>query len=385
MSEDTIDVLCLTSSMGIGGAEKQISVSSERLAEKGVDIRIVCLRPVGAMGEQLMDSQVDVVSLNIEKNYQLLYKFPRLLFLLFEKRPDIIHGHMYHSNVLSRLLSLLSPNAESVSTVHSTYETNGRGLPKTSGGDLPEVTIRERMYRATDVLSDLTTFVSESSRQRYIDINAVSERSSMVVYNGIDTQEFHRDSERRAAIRDRHGADEKFVWLAAGRFTNAKDYPTMIRAFGRLSAPDNELWILGDGELKPEVEREIQQEGVADRITLLGTTNDVPSYMSAADGFVLSSHWEGFGLVVAEAMACELPVVATRCGGPEEIVVDGETGHLCEARDPAALAAAMDRLRATKPAERNRMGRRGRRVIENRFDLEKIADQWKEIYRSLLG
>lgn len=383
MTKDTIDVLCLTSSMGIGGAEKQISVASAKLAKQGVDVQIVCLRPLGAMGKQLRDSQVDVVSLNVERNYQLLYKLPRLLSLLLESQPDVIHGHMYHSNVLSRLLSPLAPNARSVSTVHSTYETNDRGLPKTSDDDLPEVTIRELMYRATDVLSDLTTFVSESSRQRYIDIKAVSERRSMVVYNGIDTEEFSKDPEQRAAVRDRHGAGDEFVWLAAGRYTSAKDYPTMIRAFGRLSAPNSELWILGDGELKPEIEREIRREGVADRVELVGTTDDVPSYMSAADGFVLSSHWEGFGLVIAEAMACELPVVATRCGGPEEIVVDEETGYLCEARDPAALAAAMDRLRARAPAERSRMGRRGRRVVEDRFDVEEIADQWKEIYRSL--
>ena len=385
MTEDTIDVLCLTSSMDIGGAEKQISISSTKLAKKGVDVRIVCLRPLGAMGEQLRDRQVDVVSLNVERNYQMLYKLPRLLSLLLKNRPDVIHGHMYHSNVLSRLLSPLVPNAKSISTVHSTYETNDRGLPKTSDDDLPEVTIRELMYKATDVLSDLTTFVSEASRQRYIDINAVNERQSLVIYNGIDTEEFSKDPEQRAAVRDRHAAGDEFIWLATGRFTNAKDYPTMIRAFSRLSAPNSELWILGDGELKPEIKWEIQREGLADRIKLLGTTDDVPSYMSAADGFVLSSQWEGFGLVVAEAMACELPVVATRCGGPEEIVIDGETGYLCEPRDPAALAAKMDRLVATEQAERERMGKRGRRVIEDRFNLEKIVDQWKEIYHRLLN
>lgn len=344
MTEDRITVLCLTSSLGIGGAEKQISLLYERLEKRGVDTHIVSLRPVGPMGETLLDTPVEVTSLDITNKLQLSYKLPGLLYQILESRPDVIHGHMYHSNILSRLLAVVFPNVASVSTVHSTYETTNK--------ELPEVTIRELTYRATDAVSDLTTFVSEVSRRRYRDIKAVDGKKSTVIYNGIDTAEFQSDSERRATLRDHHGVDDEFVWLAAGRFTPAKDYPTMVRAFGRLSETNSELWILGKGGLDAEIEREIRNRGLTERIKLLGTTDDVPGYMSAADGFVLSSHWEGFGLVVAEAMACELPVVATRCGGPEEIVVDGETGYLCEPRDPAALAAKMDRLVATEQAER---------------------------------
>lgn len=377
MAKESITVLSLTSSMDIGGAEKQISLSYDKLAEKGIDIQIICLRPLGPMGERLKDSPVDVISLKLDNKYKLLYKFPLLFYQILKSQPDIIHSHMYHSNILSRLLSLFFPSVKSVSTVHSTYETNGRNHP--------EVTIRELLYRVTDVLSDLTTFVSKSSRRRYIDIKAVDKTKSMVIYNGIDTTEFQNDSNQGTTLREKHGVDDEFVWLAAGRFTPAKDYQTMIRAFSRFSEPNSELWILGEGELKPEIELEIERWALTERVKLLGTTDDVPKYMNAADGFVLSSQWEGFGLVVAEAMACELPVVATKCGGPEEIVIDGETGYLCRACDPAALAATMDRLVATEQAERERMGERGRRVIEDRFDLEKIAAQWKEVYRRLLN
>lgn len=376
MAEDRIDVLYLTTSMGLGGADRQISLLSRELAETDVNVRVVSLRPLGPMGRALADCDVEVTSLEIDEKWRLAYRFPALLGRLLVDRPDFIHGHMYHSNVLSRTLSALVPGSKSVSTVHSTYETRNE--------ELPEVTVRELTYRVTDVLSDLTTFVSDASRRRYLDVKAVSERRSMVVYNGIDMAEFHREPERRTAIRDEHGVDDTFIWLAVGRFTNAKDYPTMIRAFDQIAETDGELWIIGEGRLRPEIEREIRSRGLADQARLLGTTDDVAGYMSAADGFVLSSRWEGFGLVVAEAMACELPVVATRCGGPEEIVVDGETGRLCEAGNPAALAGGMERLMQTDRSERRRMGAAGRREIEERFDVTGIAEQWRAVYDGLL-
>ncbi|KYH25114.1 trehalose synthase [Halalkalicoccus paucihalophilus] len=102
--------------------------------------------------------------------------------------------------------------------------------------------------------------------------------------------------------------------------------------------------------------------------------------MSAADGFVLSSHWEGFGIVVAEAMACELPVVSTACGGPEEIVADGETGYLSEVRDPDQLAANMDTVLEMEDGTRERMGTRGRERIVEAFGIDRIVEQWRAIY-----
>lgn len=377
MTEDSIDVLYLTTSMGLGGADKQISLLSRELAAENVDVHVVALRPLGPMGRALVDSAVEITSLEINEKWRLAYNFPVLLGRLLVDRPDVIHGHMYHSNVLGRVLSTLVPGSTSVSTVHSTYETRDE--------ELPEVTVRERTYRATDVLSDLTTFVSDASRRRYIGVKAVNETTSMVIYNGIDTTEFHSDPERRTTIRGGHSVDGAFVWLAVGRFTHAKDYPTLIRAFDRLAAPDSELWILGEGRLKTKIERQIRERELTDRVKLLGTTDDVAGYMSAADGFVLSSRWEGFGLVVAEAMACELPVVATKCGGPEEIVVDEKTGYLCQAGNPAALAAGLERLMEQDPAERERMGKAGRREIADRFDMSEIASQWKTVYEGLLN
>lgn len=366
-----LDVLYLTASMGMGGADKQISLLARGLAQSPIETEIVCLRPLGPMGREVREAGVPITSLDIGGKHELAYKLPRLVQHVRECDPDVIHGHMYHSNMLARVLAPLV-GAASISTVHSTYETRDASLP--------DATLRERLYRYTDRLSDLTTFVSDASRERYVDIDAVSAETAKTVYNGIDTEEFQHDHERRTRIRDELGAEGKFIWLAVGRFVQAKDYPTMIDAFSRISAENAELWILGHGRLEGEVREAIERRGLDDEVTLLGTTEEVQAYMSAADGFVLSSHWEGFGIVVAEAMACELPVVSTECGGPEEIVLDGETGYLCDVKDPDGLSGKLNAVLEMEEQERERMGKRGRERILNEFGIRRIVDEWKGIY-----
>lgn len=365
-------ILYLTSSMGMGGADKQISLLARSLHGDGIETRIVCLRPLGPMGEEIRKSRVPIDSLEIERKGELVYKLPRLFQYLRAYEPDVLHGHMYHSNMLARVFASLV-GANSISTVHSTYETRDASLP--------EITWRERLYRYSDHLSKLTTFVSDSSKHRYIAIEAVSAEKATTVYNGVDTEEFRYNREDRVRIRNEE-ADE-FIWLAVGRFVQAKDYPTMIEAFSKASTENAELWIIGHGRLRDEIARLIKQKGLTEEIKLLGTTDSVNAYMSAADGFVLSSHWEGFGIVIAEAMACELPIVSTTCGGPEEIVVDGETGYLCNIKDSKEMAEKLNAMMEMDGQTRARMGKRGRKRIEERFSIQRIVDEWKGIYSNV--
>ena len=125
-----------------------------------------------------------------------------------------------------------------------------------------------------------------------------------------------------------------------GRFLELKDYPNLIRAFAqvRTRKPGIKLAIVGDGPLKADLEAVMNSLGVTDDVHLLGVRHDIPELMSACDVFVLSSASEGFGLVVAEAMACERIVVATDCGGVREVV--GNAGLLVPLQDPEKLASA---------------------------------------------
>ena len=208
----------------------------------------------------------------------------------------------------------------------------------------------------------------------------------MLVPNGVATATYERDPGARLRTRAMLGAGDGFIWLAVGRLTEAKDYPMMLNAFASL-LPTHQgarLWIAGQGEAADAIAGRISAAGLNDRVTLLGPRSDVPALMQAADAYVLSSAWEGLPMVLLEAGASGLPIVATDVGGTREAVLDGETGLVCPPGDSDALTAAMTRLMDLEPSERIAMGEAGRAHIRRTFDLDAVADRWAHIYRSLI-
>jgi len=125
------------------------------------------------------------------------------------------------------------------------------------------------------------------------------------------------------------------------------------------------------------------QLGVADRIRFLGVRHDVAGLMSASDVFVLSSAWEGFGLVVAEAMACERVVVATDCGGVREVV--GEAGYLVKSKDAKALAQALQTTLQLPATQSATLGRAARQRIVALYALDTVVAKWLKLYAGAIS
>jgi glycosyltransferase involved in cell wall biosynthesis len=134
-----------------------------------------------------------------------------------------------------------------------------------------------------------------------------------------------------------------------------------------------------------ETEALARSLGVEGRVRFLGVRRDVAELMSAADGYVLSSAWEGMPVVLLEAGATGIPIVATAVGGNREVVLDGRTGFLVPPGDPAALATAMLRLAELPPDQRRRLGQLGREHIDTRYSLPHVIDLWEEMYRDQLA
>jgi glycosyltransferase involved in cell wall biosynthesis len=181
-------------------------------------------------------------------------------------------------------------------------------------------------------------------------------------------------------------ADADFIWLAAGRLTSAKDYPNLLRAFAqtRLSRPDACLWVAGEtaGAQFHRLTALASRLNISDCVRWLGVRRDMPALLDAADGFVLSSAWEGMPLAVGEAMAMEKPVVATDVGGVHELL--GDCGILTPARNPDALAAAMLEVMRKPEVVRQARGYAARERIAGHFSMDAKADEWEALYISLL-
>ncbi|MCL6473653.1 MAG: glycosyltransferase [Firmicutes bacterium] len=357
--------------LAVGGAETQLVRVATRLKQRGWDVRVVTLMPPRAYADVLEQAGIPVTSLGIRDKRPALRPIWRLARIIRDWQPVIVHSHMVHANILTRFTRLLVPVPVLVCSARSIRE----------GGRL-----REWLYRLTDPLCDLTTHVCEAGAQRYIRERIVPPHKMRVVYNGVDVEQFRPDGQRREQMRRDSQMDNHFVWLAVGRLEAPKDYPTLIRAFARISdvREGTLLWIVGDGPLRRQVDALTRDMGLQLRVRFWGLRADVPNLMNAADAFVMSSSWEGLPNVLLEAQACGLSAVVTGVGGNAEVVIHEKTGFIVPPQNPTALAEAMLRLMDMPGEVRQQMGMLARQRAEQLFSLESVVTQWENLYYELL-
>jgi glycosyltransferase involved in cell wall biosynthesis len=165
-----------------------------------------------------------------------------------------------------------------------------------------------------------------------------------------------------------------------------KNPALLLKAFARAPAldPRAHLLLVGHGELRPELERQIDALRQRERIHLLGVRSDIPEVLNAADVFVLSSDWEGNPLSVMEAMASGTPVISTAVGGVPELVEDGESGMLVPQGDAQALAGAMQYM-LENPKVKISMGRASARRAVEHFDVQAMTEAYEQLYRTIIA
>lgn len=363
-------VLFVVTTLAWGGAESQVIDLASRLKARGWDVAVATLLSHAKRRVSLESVGVSVHTLGLEPRRPDPRALWRLVRLIRVFKPTVVHAHMVHANLLSRIARLFSPVPVLISSAHSTNE-GGRW--------------REVAYRMTDRLTDLTTNVSHAAVQRSVEGRAAPPHRIRFMPNGIDLGRFRRDVEVRAVVREVLAAEGRFVWLAVGRFDASKDYPNLLRAFGRVAdhAARPLLLMVGEGPLRQEMEAYARKEGLGEEVQFLGRREDVPDLMNAADAYVMSSAWEGLPMVLLEAAASGLPIVATDVGGNAQIVRQQETGELVPAGDSVALAAAMARLMDLPRQVRQQWGKAGATHVRRTFGLDEVVDQWERLYTEL--
>lgn len=357
-------IFFLITGLEMGGAEQVVVHLADALAARGHEIRIAYMTGPAVVlpknpGIQLvnfaMKSKADVAS--------ALFKLRKLLRSF---QPDVVHSHMVHANILARLARLVAPVPRLISTAHSSNE----------GGKL-----RMLAYRLTDALADISTNVSEDAVEAFIKAKAARPGRMVALHNGVAINAFAFNAEARMRVRQSLliGEDCRLL-LAVGRLHDAKDYPNLFNALALLPAGqlDYRLCIAGDGPLRQHLQALALDLGLADRVSFLGVRHDIPDLMSAADIFVLSSAWEGFPMVVMEAMAGERVVVATDCGGVREAV--GDAGFLVEPRDAKALAHALQTALQLSANESASLGRAARQRVAEKYSLDATVEKWLQLY-----
>lgn len=359
-------IALLVTGLNMGGAENQVVNLVDRFLALGHQVLLIALTGDAAVLPK--NPEVQLARLQMAKTPAgFLAGYRRARRLLREFFPDVVHSHMVHANVFSRLLRLTTAMPRLICTAHSSNE----------GGAL-----RMWAYRLTDSLADMTTNVSHDAVMSYIRCGAVLPRKIMAMRNGIDCEKFRFDAASRAEVRHALGLEQDTpVLLAVGRFTEAKDYSNLLTAFSTVSTRRGDciLLIAGGGKEQSRYEAQARHLNIAEKVRFLGVRRDIPALMSAADIFVLSSAWEGLPLVVGEALACERVIVSTDAGGIREWL--GGIGHVVPTKNSPALAAAILQSLELTAAEKNRQGQAGREYVLKHYSLEAVAAHWLEIYQ----
>ncbi|MDA5544427.1 glycosyltransferase [Yersinia rochesterensis] len=362
-----MNLLYIITGLGMGGAEKQTVLIANKMHEAGHNVMIISLT-----GDTLV-KPTDGVQLNelkLEKTPFSLFKGLFKVRKIIKKfKPDIVHSHMFHANLFARLLRTFTKIPVLICTAHNTNEGSS---------------LRMLAYKYTDKLASLSTNVSQDAVDSFIQKGASTAARMIVVSNGIDTSQFDFSMDDRKTKRSELGIfDDTPMLLSVGRLTEAKDYPNLLTAYSLLIKNNKfqsfpRLFIVGTGHLEGQLKSMSKEFGIENYVTFLGQRNDIRQLMCAADIFILSSEWEGFPLVITEAMACKKLIVATDAGGITEAL--GDCGSVVPVKDPARLSQEINKMINLSDEQKEILGNKVRERIKQTNSIEKIIERWMSIY-----
>ncbi len=361
----------LITTLQFGGAQTLLLNLAICLKQRGWSVNVIYLRPPYDFAQEFGQAEIPVASLGMVKGVPDPRAIWRLAKLLKKYNTRILHSHLFHANILARIVRIIQPVPVVISTMHNIKE----------GGMW-----RDKIYRLTDPLCDLTTNVSQAAVARYLSGGAVPANKIKLVPNCVDIHCFSPNPQSKHEVRQELELADQFCWLAVGYLEEQKDYPNMLRAFALVldQFPNSVLLICGTGPLQSQLKDLATQLNVANKVKFLGIRRDIPKVMNAADAYVMSSAWEGMPIVLLEASSIGLPVVTTDVGGNRDVIKEGG-GFLVPAQQASALAEAMLKVMQLNHAQRTQMGQFSRRETIAHFSIEAGVRQWEKLYGERLA
>ena len=351
-----------------GGAERLAAVVAMKLDPARFESVLCASRQTDEplLDRELEEAGIGVLALGRRSTLDLLAWRP--LVSLLRDGVDVVHTHMFGSNVWGTVLGRLSGVPVVVAHEH-TWSFQGRPLRRFLD--------RELVAR----LADVFVAVSGEDRRKMIEVEGVDPAKIRLIPNGIPSPANGAGADVRAELGIEPGAP---VLGVVCELRAQKALEVLFEAAALLLAefPTLKVLVAGDGPERARLEEGARRLGVADTVLFLGIRRDVPAVLAAVDVAVLSSDYEGSPLSVMEYMAAAKPVVSTRVGGVPELVQEDVHGLLVEPRDPEALAEAVARL-LRDPALAKRLGTEGRKRQQREFSLEAMVGRIEDLYEEL--
>jgi glycosyltransferase involved in cell wall biosynthesis len=331
---ESTDIALFLYSLDGGGAERVMLNLACNFAQRGLKVDLVLVQAKGPYLSQL-PSEVRVVELKAARTQTSLWD---LITYLRRERPSVLLSTMHYANEVALWAKALAWVPTKVLVCEQ--NTLSRYANNTSRSVERWTPLWAKLFYPW---ADGIITASRGVAQDLVKVTGLPVSRIQVIYNPVITPELAE----QAKVSVNHPwftEGEPPVILGVGRLVGQKDFPTLIRAFDQVQRSQSaRLMILGSNAgSRPELEKLIQELGLEQSVAMPGFVDNPYSYMAKAGVFVLSSRWEGFGNVVAEALAVGTPVVSTDCeSGPAEILAHGKYGELVPVGDPSAMAKAI--------------------------------------------
>jgi glycosyltransferase involved in cell wall biosynthesis len=360
-----------------GGAEKVASVLLNHIDRDRFVLTLVLFNKTG---EYLRNVPADVEIVDLEKRnkFGFFALILRLRRLIRKRRPDIVMSSLYYPNIITVLARLgLDCRTRVIVTEHS----NHRKL-------LPFKRFRKvvrRLMSFTYRRADRIVTVSQTLMDDLVSDFGIDAGRFRVIHNPNETEKVLGESREDVAHPFFDSGEDGFVVIGVGRLSRAKNFDLLIRAAaGARRKLPLRLIIVGEGEDRAFLEDVVRQENLEEHVAFVGFQNNPYNWIARSDLFVLSSAWEGFGIVLAEAQICGTAVVATNChGGTNEIVTDGVDGRVVPVGDLKALTGAIEEIAGDRILRESFVAK----GLENarRFDCATIVPRYEQVFEESLS
>ena len=371
-------ILHIIDTTGPGGAENVFINLADKLRECNYQGRpyksIVVIRGDGWVKQTLQSRGIEPVILECRGSFNIAF-VRQLCLLIREQQVDLIQSHLLGSNVYAAIVGLLTRKP-----VVATYH----GMVDIAPGE------RFRRLKLAVMRWGISRFIAVSDRLGAdIEARGLLQRHKLdIIYNGIDLARYGALASK--PLRAELGLAEQDVLLGClGNIRPAKNYPMLLSALALVKEqyPAVHIAIAGQGQkgLSEALERQCESLGLTERVHFLGYCDNGAEFLGQLDGFLLPSSSEGFSIATIEALATGLPVLVTRCGGPEEIVSPNENGLMVANEDEAAFADGLRELLGDiSDAESLKFAPDAQKQSVQRFSMDTMLDSYSQVYERLL-
>lgn len=362
MNNKKIKILYIIPSLSSGGAEKFVLDLINNLDHNIFEIKLLTFNGGGFFEEEFVKRNVDLKILKKKFKFDFV-NFYRICKEIKFFSPDIVHTQL-GGDIYGKIAAKLMGVKKIISTEQNVLDNDNF--------------IVRFFKKVTASFSDKIIVISNSVKKDVVSRYEISEDKTILIPNGVDCSQSDTPHQSRK--------NNSLTFGSIGRLNEQKNFSLLISALASFKDRDFLYLIVGEGELKKELEDQILTHSLSDKIKLLGTKKDIPSFLNSLDFFVLPSKWEGLGIVLLEAGLAKLPVLASSTGGILDVISDKKTGILFKNNDLDDLILKLEYFFDNQNKENLKvMSDNLYNFVKKEFDIKVVSQKYTNLYLSLLS